>query len=76
MRVYPNPTKDQVTISNTMIVQDLKVSICDATGRVIMEQAIISNEQKVNTSPLSNGIYFMNIKQGSSTLRTLKLVKE
>jgi bacillolysin len=76
IKIYPNPTKDQVTITNAMIIQDMKVSICDATGRVITEQAIISNEQKINTSQLANGIYFMNIKQGNAIVRTVKLVKE
>ncbi len=76
IKVYPNPTKDQVTITNAMIVGDMKISICDAAGRVVMEVAITSNEQKINTSQLSNGIYMMNIKQGNTTLKTMKLVKE
>lgn len=76
VKIYPNPTKDQITITNAMIVPDMKISICDAAGRVIIESAIISNEQKINTSQLTNGIYLMNIKQGNTTFKTIKLVKQ
>jgi Zn-dependent metalloprotease len=74
--VYPNPTKDHVIIKNAMLLPGIVVTVCDAAGRVIIEQAIVSNEQSVNTSQLSNGVYLMNIKQGKTTLKTLKLVKE
>lgn len=76
INIYPNPTKDQVTIKNALIIPDMMLTICDAAGRLVMEAAIVSNEQKINTSQLSNGIYMMNIKQGSVTLKALKLVKE
>ncbi len=73
--VYPNPAKDQLTITNALIGNSSFI-ISDATGRIIINQAVSSNEEKVNVSQLANGVYVLRIKQGNATLKTIKLVKE
>jgi bacillolysin len=73
--VYPNPAKDQLTITNAMI-GSASLVISDATGRIIISQSVNSNDEKVNVSQLANGVYLLRIKQGNATLKTIKLVKE
>jgi len=74
--LYPNPTKDNITISNAFMGGNTTITLSDATGRVVISQAVTSNAEKLNTSPLANGVYMIRVKQGNTTVRTLKLVKE
>lgn len=74
--VYPNPTKDMVTISNAMIDSNITLTVSDAAGRIVINQNVTSNQEKINTTSLANGVYMLRIKQGNATVKTLKLVKE
>lgn len=76
IQVYPNPAKDLVVIKNALSSTKLSVAVSDATGRVVLTEAIDSNEKKLNISNLSNGVYLLSIKEGDKQLRTIKLVKQ
>ncbi len=74
--VYPNPAKDVVTITNAYSGGTTMATITDAAGRVIITKSISSNDEKINTASMANGVYLLRIKQGNATVKTLKLVKE
>lgn len=68
-RMYPNPANENVTVvlsgqrpDNTVI------EICDMTGRVV--QSVVPNNSTtvIATSALAQGVYFVNVKSGESTV--------
>ena len=58
--IYPNPVKDQLNIDGEIDY----VKLYDAFGKL----ALISKENKINTSELSEGIYFIHINASNSVI--------
>ncbi|MGE0569051.1 MAG: T9SS type A sorting domain-containing protein [Bacteroidia bacterium] len=80
-RVFPNPTKDDVIFSlMTDTEVDLAIEVIDVTGKIITNKAITFNknsrEVKFDVSSISNGVYYMVLKQNDKALETIKLIKE
>lgn len=77
VRVFPNPASDQVTIqingAQPLFAQT--VIIKDAQGRIVA-QVSAGDENKVvfDTSPLSNGLYTVQVIQGNMDVRVEKFV--
>jgi len=72
LSVFPNPTKNQLTISgvNTSV---LTISIVDVTGKMV--KVIEGNSAVINVSDLTQGIYFLQI-QTEQGLYNSKFIKE
>jgi len=69
--IYPNPAKNLITIKGEFDESE-SITIFNLLGQKIMEKAIISNEEKIDVSSLSNGvytIYFNNIKAGRKFIK-------
>jgi hypothetical protein len=65
--LYPNPAKDNVSVSFELTSQESIVyEMLDITGKVIMSQTREGirgkNGLNINTATLNNGIYFINVK--------------
>ncbi len=70
--IYPNPSNNQLYIQlqnrNTVPVnQKIHITITDITGRVVYESLKEQKDGKIsiNTSPLQNGFYMLQIKEDS-----------
>ena len=75
--LYPNPTKDFITISipNFLDMPD-RYYVSNIQGKIILKKEIVKqNDLTIPTSPLSEGIYFVNIEKGTAK-HTLKFIKE
>ncbi len=72
--IYPNPTSDYVEVSfPNSILGSYKVS--SISGGVLMESTFENTfVLKINTSSLSNGIYFLEVKDSTGTKYTSKFV--
>ena len=73
--LFPNPTKNSVTIKGMKSTNDLKVGIIDITGRVLLNQVDITTsnkEVKIDMSKLSSGTYFITLD--SNDFSTVKKV--
>lgn len=57
VNVYPNPVKDQLFVETEMTVEE--ISVYDVFGR---QMTTVYDQQTVNVSELSNGIYFVKVK--------------
>ena len=55
--VYPNPVKDQLFVETEMTVEE--ISVYDVFGR---QMTTVYDQQTVNVSELSNGVYFVKVK--------------
>jgi len=67
--IYPNPAKDQVIITTTLIID--QINLYDITGKLINTY----NTKNLDVSNLNPGVYLMKIKIGDATV-TKRLIKE
>lgn len=79
IKVYPNPSKTNLTIDLSELKKSKDASavlvITDIAGRVVLQEKI--NEQdlvKINTSNLNNGVYFITIKNADKNIARSKFI--
>jgi hypothetical protein len=75
--LYPNPVKGKLTIKiPAHFGLPNKYAICTSLGQMISEKIISKEEDlSVNTSSLSNGIYFIVVTKGTEK-KTMQFIKE
>ena len=73
VNVYPTKIENTVTIEHDG--KQLSARITDINGQVILEEKNIQTNTKLNTSMLSQGIYFLTLTNQQSLSKTYKLVK-
>jgi len=61
--IYPNPTNSMLYISHTSY-DEFKVTLMDITGKVL-QNAILTNQKGIDVSCYSQGMYFIQIENGS-----------
>jgi hypothetical protein len=62
LNVLPNPFTDKLSINfSGTTPSNCILNIRDTEGAVVLSKSISTNESIINTSPLSNGIYMMEI---------------
>jgi len=66
LNVYPNPASEVINISVTKAVEAV-ISVVDITGKVVKTSSLNGVTTSVNTSGLTNGVYYVNITDGVST---------
>ncbi len=69
--VYPNPFKEELTISAGEIVS---AEVFNTLGQLVIVK-IINGTGAINTSELAKGVYYVSVK-GVSGGKTLKIIKE
>lgn len=80
IKLYPNPMSDFSSLSfNSSVISKGKVEVVSMLGATLISENVSiekgSNEFKINTSALANGIYYVNIVSENRTLITVKAVK-
>jgi hypothetical protein len=78
INLYPNPAKEYFMLDmNLGRKQNVKVEVMDALGKVILSRNsnTESDQMKINTSELSKGLYFVNVR-GEDFKEVKKLVIE
>ena len=75
--IYPNPTKETLIINvPSNFVLPSNYSIANSLGQVIQQKQIeTSNDLTINTSYLSDGIYFITITKENEK-KTLRFIKD
>jgi hypothetical protein len=71
--IYPNPTNGLVTIE-TKNGNSGAIEIMDLSGKIIFTETIISTTTEINMSTLAAGVYFVKIKNETSS-EVIKLIK-
>jgi beta-glucanase (GH16 family) len=74
-RIYPNPSKDELTIELDESMFDSTVEFIDIQGRVVDQVMIQFGNLTKDISNWQSGVYFARIA-GSNTAKVLKLIKE
>ncbi|MFA9215077.1 MAG: T9SS type A sorting domain-containing protein, partial [Candidatus Methylacidiphilales bacterium] len=68
----PNPFNDNLVINSPTMIENAE--IIDVTGKVKLMEIVNSNKATINTSALSNGIYFIRINNGQKVI-TKRIIK-
>lgn len=72
--LFPNPTANEFFISNSSD-KTYRLSIFNISGQLIQSGEVATEAvSKVNTTDLINGIYFVNLYEGNTLVKTSKLV--
>jgi hypothetical protein len=72
LKVAPNPFEQQFTVSSDELIQAL--TLRDAQGKIVLQQAANSNKFEVATASLQSGVYFLEV-QTASGVELVKVVK-
>jgi Secretion system C-terminal sorting domain len=77
IQVYPNPTKDDftLTISNYDAEFNYSATILGVDGKVIFHESILSATTEFGLSDLESGMYFIILEAGDQVLKT-KIIKQ
>ena len=77
INVYPNPTKDKLTIEFSESLQNTntEVSIYSTEGKLVKSENLQSSLSQIDVSSLSTGIYFATFNL-NGIHRNIRFVKE
>ena len=73
--VYPNPSKDKITVSKSSITGDIRLSIINITGEKVLETQLIDSETQIDISALPLGVYFVRV-QDEKKAEVVKMIKQ
>lgn len=73
--VYPNPTKDKLTIASSDFEEIMNVQVMDINGKVMSTEQITSGST-LDVNKLSSGIYFVLISSANKETTQIKFIKE
>jgi hypothetical protein len=75
--VYPNPVNNVVTITSDTYVGNKIITLYNVVGQSISVSESTEKQTAINTSALTSGVYFVEIKEvGTGNKYTAKIVKE
>ena len=75
-KLYPNPAKDYFQISNQNAASQIKeVVMYSFSGKLISTTTIVSENQKIMTDQLTNGIYMVQLISNNNGVSYHKLIK-
>lgn len=69
--IYPNPAKNQITLKGEFDANE-SIVIYNMLGQTVIEKSIKSNEEKIDISNLSNGVYSIYFKSAKATYKFVK----
>jgi aminopeptidase N len=73
IKVFPNPAKDQLTI---VCSEKSNYVVHDITGKQLLQGVLTNGPTNVNIETLSTGMYFLQVRDASNKLSTIKFIKE
>ncbi len=75
--VYPNPTKDIITIATkTTFDEPIILQLMDINGRLILTETITNNQHPLDISSLPNGTYLINLFNETHYLGHKSIIKQ
>ena len=76
VKVYPNPTDENLTVSidNYTNLSGVTIKVLDALGTVVHQQLITGSTQSIDVNSWTAGVYFLHVINGSKTVDIKKIV--
>jgi photosystem II stability/assembly factor-like uncharacterized protein len=75
LNIYPNPAKDNFTISSPSLTSITQLSIFNVNGEKVLEKNVRDTETQIDISALPQGVYFVQL-QNEKMVEVGKMVKE
>ncbi|MCB9361485.1 MAG: T9SS type A sorting domain-containing protein [Flavobacteriales bacterium] len=74
--VYPNPTSNEVNIAHKLNVENGKIifEVYNMMGLMVINEVLSSTNNTIKVNNLKSGVYFYNITQNNTTIKTDKLM--
>ena len=69
--VYPNPGNDFIQLKTELNYNNIVIT--DITGKIVKQ---IASSDKIDISELTNGVYFIQVYNNPSILKTIKFIKK
>ncbi|MNE51735.1 Aqualysin-1 precursor [compost metagenome] len=73
--VYPNPTKDKLSISSSNPTEVMTVQVMDMNGKMLSTHQLSGNSV-IDVSNISTGVYFVKIVSETEKVTQMKFIKE
>lgn len=73
LKVYPNPTKNILTIENNQAIQ--KLTFTNMLGQTVLEKTVNDLHTQTDLAGIANGVYFVKISTAANE-KVMKFVKE
>ena len=78
-KVFPNPTRNDVTVRLGNLTEGISFTIYDVLGKLVYNRKIVSydlqnNSFKLDMSSFKDGVYMFSLKSKTAA-RTIKVVK-
>jgi beta-glucosidase len=64
LSIFPNPATNEISIVNRPFMPDGEIKILDLYSRVLIDKPITSEQENIDISSLSNGLYFIEVNFG------------
>ncbi|MBX7051111.1 MAG: T9SS type A sorting domain-containing protein [Flavobacteriales bacterium] len=75
--IYPNPFRSTILIQQLNgSFQPLRFTLTDLSGQLILSESLRSASDEFNLESLASGIYFLNVHNADSSVRTFRIVKQ
>lgn len=78
IQCFPNPFRSQITLQSDNTLQDVSISIYDASGKIVWESKSDDlNKLQLDLSELQKGVYFLELqhKFEKEVIRLIKMAK-
>ncbi|MFN5460700.1 MAG: T9SS type A sorting domain-containing protein, partial [Bacteroidota bacterium] len=80
VNVFPNPANDILNMTFSGSREDLKFELMNGIGQVLITEksesvnSVNENTIQMNVNELSNGVYFLNVSDNNSNVKTIRVV--
>lgn len=75
LKVFPNPTKDLITIRLKVKTDNMNYGLYDVDGKLIIQNKIFDQTSQIDMSPYASGIYLLKIKNNKQ-INSFKIIKK
>lgn len=77
INVFPNPFKNEITISEKLNAGD-RIIIADAAGKSVYEESVINDKGsfKIHLAVIPKGVYYLILIGGNGFVTTKKIIRE
>lgn len=76
VRVYPNPSSEELNVEVLNGVKPKQVTVTDALGRDLIKLTTTKPNTQLNIKQLSAGVYFVRVQMQNGEVQIRKFVKE
>jgi len=76
MRLYPNPTQNQLSISNLPQTFKGSINIYNTLGQPVLSEEKSGSQFSMQTGHLEHGLYFLHIKNENGQVITKKFIRQ